>query len=110
MQETKKQFSELEHEIIDTLIELGNKFCSESELKLRVDWHAQDGDFLTPIERFNLRIQRGEKLTPYEKQKHKKEIEQLEATRKLTKSIEKEWADQGLVWSYEKSKLIKKDN
>ena len=85
MQKTKKQFSELEHEIIDTLIELGNKFCSESELKLRVDWHEQYGDFLTPIERFDLRIARGEKLTPYEKQKHKKEIGQLEATRRLTR-------------------------
>ena len=83
MQETKKQFSELEHEIIDTLIQLGNKFCSESELKLRVDWHKQNGYFLTPIERFDLRIAKGEKLTSYEKQKHKKEIEKLEATRKL---------------------------
>ena len=42
-------------------------------------------------------------------EKLKKEIEQLEASQRLTKSIEKEWADQGLVWSYEKSKLIKKD-
>ena len=110
MKEVKREFSELENKIIDTLLELGAKFCSESELELRASWYEDGGDYLTSIERFDLRIARGEKLTPYEKQNRRKAIQQLKAAQRMTKSIEKKWSDEGLVWCYEKSKLVKKDN
>jgi hypothetical protein len=87
MEHTKTH--EIKNEIIHTMLELGRTYMGEGELNLRIDWFNKCGSFLTPIEAFDLKIERGEKLSAAEKRKHKELIQNFRDTRELVKSLDK---------------------
>ena len=79
---------ELKNEIIHTMLELGETYMGEGELNLRIDWFNQCGSFLTLLEKFDLKIVRGEKLSAAEKRKHKQLKQDFKDTRELMKELE----------------------
>tara|TARA_R100001510_G_scaffold13178_1_gene10393 strand:- start:146 stop:415 length:270 start_codon:yes stop_codon:yes gene_type:complete len=79
---------EIKNDIMHTMLELGKTYISEGELNLRIDWFRSCGCFLTGLETFDLKIARGEKLSPYEKKQHKQLKQDYKDTRNLIKSLE----------------------
>jgi len=81
---------EIKNDIMHTMLELGRTYMGEGELNLRIDWFSRCGSFLTPIEAFDLKIARGEKLSAYEKRNHKQLKQDYKDTRELIKELDKE--------------------
>jgi len=74
--------------IINTVKELGRKHIGQGELNLRISWLKKCGSCLTPIEEYELKEIRGEKITSYEKTKYKKAVQDFINTKDLIKNLE----------------------
>ena len=75
--------------IIETMKLLGRTHMGKGELDLRIDWYNQCGSYLTPIETFDLKIAKGEKLNSYEKTQYKQLKQSFADTKELIKNLEK---------------------
>ena len=78
-------------EILSTLAELGKTEPSTSELQIRLMWLERDGNFLTETEFYELKMTRGEKLTPYQKRKYIMHKENFEHVLKMKEEFEREY-------------------
>ena len=77
-------------EIISTLAELGQTQVSISQLQIRLMWWERDGNFLTETEFYELKMARGQKLTPYQKRKYEMHKENFKHVLEMKREYERE--------------------